>query len=87
MISSGVFYRWGFYAPDGPALDEVSKLVDAGKVMYCRLTDIQHAGNTTYADRVKTLLFANHSQAEGGGLRSIRVVRSLNMNITEFKAL
>ncbi|KAM6906568.1 reticulon-4-interacting protein 1 homolog, mitochondrial-like [Lycodopsis pacificus] len=33
IISSGVFYRWGFYAPDGPALDEVSKLVDAGKIL------------------------------------------------------
>ncbi|KAM9339014.1 reticulon-4-interacting protein 1 homolog, mitochondrial-like [Symphorus nematophorus] len=33
MISSGVFYRWGFYAPDGPALDEVSRLVDAGKIL------------------------------------------------------
>ncbi|XP_042246473.1 reticulon-4-interacting protein 1 homolog, mitochondrial-like [Thunnus maccoyii] len=33
IISNGVFYRWGFYAPDGPALDEVSKLVDAGKIL------------------------------------------------------
>ncbi|XP_042359979.1 reticulon-4-interacting protein 1 homolog, mitochondrial-like isoform X1 [Plectropomus leopardus] len=33
IISSGVFYRWGFYAPDGPALDEVSRLVDAGKIL------------------------------------------------------
>ncbi|XP_019132903.1 reticulon-4-interacting protein 1 homolog, mitochondrial [Larimichthys crocea] len=33
MISSGIFYRWGFYAPDGPALDEVSKLVDEGKIL------------------------------------------------------
>lgn len=33
ILSSGVFYRWGFYAPDGPALDEVSKLVDAGKIL------------------------------------------------------
>ncbi|XP_054617558.1 reticulon-4-interacting protein 1 homolog, mitochondrial-like [Dunckerocampus dactyliophorus] len=33
LISNGVFYRWGFYAPDGPALDEVSKLVDAGKIL------------------------------------------------------
>ncbi|XP_071776370.1 NAD(P)H oxidoreductase RTN4IP1, mitochondrial-like [Centroberyx gerrardi] len=33
VISSGVFYRWGFYAPDGPALDEISKLVDAGKIL------------------------------------------------------
>nr|XP_040016382.1 reticulon-4-interacting protein 1 homolog, mitochondrial-like isoform X1 [Gasterosteus aculeatus aculeatus] len=33
IISCGVFYRWGFYAPDGPALDEVSKLVDAGKIL------------------------------------------------------
>lgn len=34
-MSSGVFYRWAFYTPDGPALDEVSQLVDAGKVQYC----------------------------------------------------
>ncbi|XP_045916007.1 reticulon-4-interacting protein 1 homolog, mitochondrial-like [Micropterus dolomieu] len=33
MISSGIFYRWGFFAPDGPALDEVSKLVDTGKIL------------------------------------------------------
>uniref|UniRef100_A0A668A2L4 NAD(P)H oxidoreductase RTN4IP1, mitochondrial n=1 Tax=Myripristis murdjan TaxID=586833 RepID=A0A668A2L4_9TELE len=33
IISNGVFYRWGFYAPDGPALDEISKLVDAGKIL------------------------------------------------------
>lgn len=33
ITSSGVFYRWGFYAPDGPALDEVSRLVDAGKIL------------------------------------------------------
>lgn len=33
IISNGVFYRWGFYAPDGPALDEVSELVDAGKIL------------------------------------------------------
>ncbi|KAF0022001.1 hypothetical protein F2P81_025746 [Scophthalmus maximus] len=33
IISNGVFYRWGFYAPDGPALDEVRKLVDAGKIL------------------------------------------------------
>lgn len=33
ILSSGVFYRWGFYAPDGPALDEVSRLVDAGKIL------------------------------------------------------
>lgn len=33
MMSSGVFYRWGFYAPDGPALDEVRGLVDSGKIL------------------------------------------------------
>ncbi|XP_028252425.1 reticulon-4-interacting protein 1 homolog, mitochondrial-like [Parambassis ranga] len=33
VISSGVFYRWGFYAPDGPALDEICKLVDEGKIL------------------------------------------------------
>lgn len=33
ILSGGVFYRWGFYAPDGPALDEVTRLVDAGKIL------------------------------------------------------
>lgn len=33
ITSSGVFYRWAFYAPDGPVLDEVSRLVDAGKIL------------------------------------------------------
>uniref|UniRef100_A0A672IJW0 NAD(P)H oxidoreductase RTN4IP1, mitochondrial n=1 Tax=Salarias fasciatus TaxID=181472 RepID=A0A672IJW0_SALFA len=33
ILSGGIFYRWGFYAPDGPALDEVSRLVDAGKIL------------------------------------------------------
>ncbi|XP_034018206.1 reticulon-4-interacting protein 1 homolog, mitochondrial-like isoform X2 [Thalassophryne amazonica] len=33
ILSNGTFYRWGFFAPDGPALDEVSLLVDAGKIL------------------------------------------------------
>ncbi|KAM6954095.1 reticulon-4-interacting protein 1 homolog, mitochondrial-like [Aplochiton taeniatus] len=33
ILNNGVFYRWGLYAPDGPALDEVSQLVDAGKIL------------------------------------------------------
>ncbi|XP_038134609.1 reticulon-4-interacting protein 1 homolog, mitochondrial-like [Cyprinodon tularosa] len=33
ITSAGVFYRWAFYAPDGPTLDEVSQLVDAGKIL------------------------------------------------------
>uniref|UniRef100_A0A1A8HBB8 NAD(P)H oxidoreductase RTN4IP1, mitochondrial n=1 Tax=Nothobranchius korthausae TaxID=1143690 RepID=A0A1A8HBB8_9TELE len=33
ITSSGVFYRWAFYSPDGFALDDVSKLVDAGKIL------------------------------------------------------
>ncbi|XP_012724520.2 reticulon-4-interacting protein 1 homolog, mitochondrial [Fundulus heteroclitus] len=33
ITSSGVFYRWAFYAPDGPTLDEVSRLADAGKIL------------------------------------------------------
>ncbi|XP_014898200.1 reticulon-4-interacting protein 1 homolog, mitochondrial-like [Poecilia latipinna] len=33
ITCSGVFYRWAFYTPDGPALDEVSRLVDAGKIL------------------------------------------------------
>lgn len=33
LMSSGVFYRWGFFAPDGPALDDVRRLVDSGKVL------------------------------------------------------
>ncbi|KAG8582371.1 hypothetical protein GDO81_008028 [Engystomops pustulosus] len=28
----GIHYRWGFFTPSGPALDEVGELVDAGKV-------------------------------------------------------
>uniref|UniRef100_A0A8C4RIA9 Reticulon 4 interacting protein 1 n=1 Tax=Erpetoichthys calabaricus TaxID=27687 RepID=A0A8C4RIA9_ERPCA len=31
-LCRGVHYRWGFFAPNGPALDEFSELVDAGKV-------------------------------------------------------
>ncbi|XP_033846728.1 reticulon-4-interacting protein 1 homolog, mitochondrial-like [Periophthalmus magnuspinnatus] len=33
LLSSGVFYRWGFYAPDGPALDDIRTLVDSGKIL------------------------------------------------------
>lgn len=28
----GVHYRWGFFAPSGPALDEVREMVEAGQV-------------------------------------------------------
>ncbi|XP_040284761.1 reticulon-4-interacting protein 1, mitochondrial [Bufo bufo] len=28
----GIHYRWGFFAPSGPSLDEVGELVDAGKI-------------------------------------------------------
>lgn len=31
-LRKGVHYRWGFFAPSGSALDEVSEMVDAGKV-------------------------------------------------------
>ncbi|XP_039603809.1 reticulon-4-interacting protein 1 homolog, mitochondrial [Polypterus senegalus] len=31
-LCRGVHYRWGFFAPNGPALDEFSELVDVGKV-------------------------------------------------------
>ncbi|KAG9470033.1 hypothetical protein GDO78_019044, partial [Eleutherodactylus coqui] len=27
----GIHYRWGFFAPSGPTLDEIGELVDAGK--------------------------------------------------------
>lgn len=33
LMSSGVFYRWGFFAPDGFALDDVRSLVDSGKIL------------------------------------------------------
>ncbi|KAM4713481.1 reticulon-4-interacting protein 1 homolog, mitochondrial-like isoform 2-T2 [Anableps anableps] len=33
ITSNGVFYRWAFYTPDGPTLDDVSRLVDAGKIL------------------------------------------------------
>lgn len=31
-LRKGVHYRWGFFAPSGSALDEISEMVDAGKV-------------------------------------------------------
>uniref|UniRef100_A0A8P4GCA0 NAD(P)H oxidoreductase RTN4IP1, mitochondrial n=1 Tax=Dicentrarchus labrax TaxID=13489 RepID=A0A8P4GCA0_DICLA len=31
-LIKGVHYRWGFYAPSGPALDEIREMVDAGQI-------------------------------------------------------
>ncbi|XP_053365153.1 reticulon-4-interacting protein 1 homolog, mitochondrial [Clarias gariepinus] len=31
-LRKGVHYRWGFFAPSGSALDDVSEIVDAGKI-------------------------------------------------------
>uniref|UniRef100_A0A672HQT0 NAD(P)H oxidoreductase RTN4IP1, mitochondrial n=1 Tax=Salarias fasciatus TaxID=181472 RepID=A0A672HQT0_SALFA len=31
-LMNGVHYRWGFFAPSGPALDEVRDMVDAGQI-------------------------------------------------------
>ncbi|KAK1894490.1 Reticulon-4-interacting protein 1 like mitochondrial [Dissostichus eleginoides] len=31
-LIKGVHYRWGFFAPSGPALDEISEMVDAGQI-------------------------------------------------------
>lgn len=31
-LTKGVHYRWGFFAPSGSALDDVSEIVDAGKI-------------------------------------------------------
>ncbi|XP_041711341.1 reticulon-4-interacting protein 1 homolog, mitochondrial isoform X2 [Coregonus clupeaformis] len=31
-LSKGVHYRWGMFAPNGPALDDISEMVDAGKI-------------------------------------------------------
>ncbi|XP_034530402.1 reticulon-4-interacting protein 1 homolog, mitochondrial [Notolabrus celidotus] len=31
-LVNGVHYRWGFFAPSGPALDEVREMVDAGQI-------------------------------------------------------
>ncbi|XP_076848230.1 NAD(P)H oxidoreductase RTN4IP1, mitochondrial [Brachyhypopomus gauderio] len=31
-LTKGVHYRWGFFAPSGPALDEICEIVDAGKI-------------------------------------------------------
>ncbi|CAN9502007.1 unnamed protein product [Ophioblennius macclurei] len=31
-LMGGVHYRWGFFAPSGPALDEVRDMVDAGQI-------------------------------------------------------
>ncbi|XP_068608297.1 reticulon-4-interacting protein 1 homolog, mitochondrial [Brachionichthys hirsutus] len=31
-LMKGVHYRWGFFAPSGPALDDIRDLVDAGQI-------------------------------------------------------
>ncbi|XP_076604803.1 NAD(P)H oxidoreductase RTN4IP1, mitochondrial [Chaetodon auriga] len=31
-LVKGVHYRWGFFSPSGPALDEVREMVDAGQI-------------------------------------------------------
>lgn len=31
-LCKGVHYRWGFFAPSGPALDDISEMVDAGQI-------------------------------------------------------
>lgn len=31
-LAKGVHYRWGFFAPSGPALDEIREMVDAGQI-------------------------------------------------------
>ncbi|KAM9777456.1 NAD(P)H oxidoreductase RTN4IP1, mitochondrial [Neosynchiropus ocellatus] len=31
-LVKGVHYRWGFFAPSGPALDDVAEMVDAGQI-------------------------------------------------------
>uniref|UniRef100_A0A1A7W868 NAD(P)H oxidoreductase RTN4IP1, mitochondrial n=2 Tax=Iconisemion striatum TaxID=60296 RepID=A0A1A7W868_9TELE len=31
-LVKGVHYRWGFFAPSGPALDEIGDMVDAGQI-------------------------------------------------------
>ncbi|CAK6962132.1 reticulon-4-interacting protein 1 homolog%2C mitochondrial [Scomber scombrus] len=31
-LVKGVHYRWGFFAPSGPALDEIREIVDAGQI-------------------------------------------------------
>lgn len=33
-LVKGVHYRWGFFAPSGPALDEIREMVDAGQVQH-----------------------------------------------------
>ncbi|XP_072264814.1 reticulon-4-interacting protein 1, mitochondrial [Pyxicephalus adspersus] len=31
-LCKGIHYRWGFFTPSGPALDEIGEIVDAGKM-------------------------------------------------------
>lgn len=33
-LTKGVHYRWGFFAPNGPVLDDISEMVDEAKVWY-----------------------------------------------------
>lgn len=94
MISSGIFYRWGFYAPDGPALDEVSKLVDEGKVLYCLITDYYMLAylsfRATYADIMERWKSSHlHAKHSPQGVKFMRIMvydvhpSSLNMSIPE----
>uniref|UniRef100_UPI00398F2ED6 reticulon-4-interacting protein 1 homolog, mitochondrial isoform X2 n=1 Tax=Pristiophorus japonicus TaxID=55135 RepID=UPI00398F2ED6 len=34
-LSKGIHYRWALFAPSGPSLDEVTELVDEGKIQAC----------------------------------------------------
>ncbi|GAA6080469.1 reticulon-4-interacting protein 1 homolog, mitochondrial [Tachysurus ichikawai] len=31
-LTNGVHYRWGFFSPSGSVLDDVSEIVDTGKI-------------------------------------------------------
>ncbi|XP_072546119.1 reticulon-4-interacting protein 1 homolog, mitochondrial isoform X2 [Salminus brasiliensis] len=31
-LTKGIHYRWGFFAPSGPTLDDIREMVDAGKI-------------------------------------------------------
>lgn len=46
-LVKGVHYRWGFFAPSGPALDEIREMVDAGQVP-CQMHCLNCSGSVEY---------------------------------------
>ncbi|KAG7272580.1 hypothetical protein CRUP_024369 [Coryphaenoides rupestris] len=53
-LCKGVHYRWGFFVPNGPALDDIGEMVDAGKVPHAlRKVEGGHARGKTVVQVIR----------------------------------